>query len=216
MRFKSLENKISQRIIMKPLHLFTLIATVGLTLGFSTQSNAQAKIGVVDMQEALNQYYKTAIEVEKINGLAKEKRANLDERTADFQALTKKMAELDAVVRDTSLAEAKRQEALAEMQRVGQERQTKAKEISDAQRKYQGEVLQARQAMEVTLVEEIRSILDGFAKAGGFELVHDKSFLPKANKAVVYVSENVPDLTSDLVATLNKDAPAAPVPAAAP
>ncbi|MDA7672892.1 OmpH family outer membrane protein [Verrucomicrobiales bacterium] len=202
------------------LHSFlTLLAGIALTFGFSQNSSAQGyKIAVVDMQEALNNYYKTAIEVEKINGLAKEKRANLDERTADFQALTSKMAELDKIVRDTSRAEASRQESLAEMQRVGQERQTKAKEISDAQRKYQGEVLQARQAMEVALVEEIRSVLNGMATAGGYDLVHDKSFLPKANKAIVFVSANVPDLTAELVATLNKDAPAgaAPAPAAAP
>ena len=201
---------------MKPLQILTLITGVALTLGVSSVSNAQeTKIAVVDMQEALNQYYKTNIEVEKINGLAKEKRANLDERTADFQALTKKMAELDAIVRDTSLAEGKRQESLAELQRIGQERQTKAKEISDAQRKYQGEVLQARQAMDVTLVEEIRSVLDGIASAGGYDLVHDKSFLPKANKAVVYVSPNVKDLTSELIASLNKGAPATAVPAPA-
>ena len=114
------------------LHSFlTLLAGIALTFGFSQNSSAQGyKIAVVDMQEALNNYYKTAIEVEKINGLAKEKRANLDERTADFQALTSKMAELDKIVRDTSRAEAARQESLAEMQRVGQERQTKAKEIS--------------------------------------------------------------------------------------
>ncbi len=198
---------------MKLKSLLSILSVFGLAVGFS--ANAQdLKVAVVDMQESLNQYYKTAIEVEKINDLAKEKRANLDERTADFQSLTAKMNELDKIVRDTAIAEAKRQEALAEMQRVAQERQTKAKEISDAQRKYQAEVLQARQAMEVALVEEIRDVLNGMSEAGGYDIVHDKSFLPKANKAIVYVSAKVPDLTAELVASLNKGAPAAaPAPA---
>ena len=65
------------------LAILTLIAAF---LSFAApDSHAQNPvIGVVDMQECLNQYYKTELEVAKINTLAKEKQGALDARRADL------------------------------------------------------------------------------------------------------------------------------------
>lgn len=172
----------------------------------STGTNASAqgiKIAVVDMQEALNLYYKTEKEVEKINAMADEKRKNIDERQAAYQQMTTKMAELDKTVRDTTLAEATRKKAMEELQALAQERAAKGKEIADAQRKAQSEVMQARSDMEATLVGEIKEAVNAIVETQGHDLVFDKSFLPKANKAILYTSSNVVDLTDEVVAALN-------------
>jgi Skp family chaperone for outer membrane proteins len=169
-----------------------------------TNASAQGiKIAVVDMQEALNLYYKTEKEVEKINAMADEKRKNIDERQAAYQQMTTKMAELDKTVRDTTLAEATRKKAMEELQALAQERAAKGKEIADAQRKAQAEVLQARSDMEATLVGEIKEAVNAIVETQGHDLVFDKSFLPKANKAILYTSSNVVDLTDEVVAALN-------------
>lgn len=186
-----------------------------LPLASSDASAQELKIAVIDMQEALNQYYKTEIQVKQINDLADEKRKNLDERQAAYQQMTNKMAELDAVYKDTVLAEAKRKEALEKLQALYQERAAKGKEIADAQRKASSEVMTARQEMESTLVDEIKKTVDAIVQAQGLDLVFDKSFLPKANKAILYTSSNVKDLTVEVVSTLNAGAPAG-TPAAAP
>ncbi len=171
-------------------------------------SAQELKIAVVDMQEALNLYYKTEIQVKQINDLADEKRKNLDERQAAYQQMTNQMAELDATYKDTVLAEAKRKDALEKLQALFQERNAKGKEISDAQRKASSEVMTARQEMESTLVEEIKKTVESIVQAQGLDLVFDKSFLPKANKAILYTSPNVKDLTAEVVAALNAGAPA--------
>ncbi|MDB3941752.1 OmpH family outer membrane protein [Verrucomicrobiales bacterium] len=169
-----------------------------------TNASAQGiKIAVVDMQEALNLYYKTEKEVEKINAMADEKRKNIDERQAAYQQMTTKMAELDKTVRDTTLAEATRKKAMEELQALAQERAAKGKEIADAQRKAQSEVMQARSDMEATLVGEIKEAVNAIVETQGHDLVFDKSFLPKANKAILYTSSNVVDLTDEVVAALN-------------
>jgi len=165
------------------------------------------KIAVVDMQEALNQYFKTTIEVEKINALAEEKRANIDERTAAYQKMTSQMTELDKKVKDAALAQQAREDALQQLNALAQERAAKGKEIQDAQRKASAEIMAARQEMEATLVGEIREALDSIVAAEQLDLVFDKSFLPKANKAILHTSENVRDLTGDVVASLNANAP---------
>lgn len=188
---------------------------LAFTLPLVAQSviGQELKIAVIDMQEALNQFYKTEIQVKQINDLADEKRKNLDERQAAYQQMTNQMSELDAVYKDTALAEGKRKEALEKLQALFQERQAKGKEISDAQRKASSEVMTARQEMEATLVDEIKKTVDTIVQAQGLDLVFDKSFLPKANKAILYTSANVKDLTVEVVSTLNAGAPASSAPA---
>ncbi len=200
---------------MKP-GLLIALSTLLLTLTGTDVSGQELKIAVVDMQEALNQYYKTEIQVKQINELADEKRKNLDERQAAYQQMTTQMSELDVVYRDTSLAEAKRKEAMEKLQALFEERNAKGKEISDAQRKASAEVMTARQEMEATLVAEIKATVDAIVEAQGLDLVFDKSFLPKANKAILYTSSNVKDLTEEIVKTLNAGAPAGSAPAASP
>jgi len=193
-------------------HLPCLLA---ILLPFAVNAQ-ELKIAVVDMQEALNKYYKTEIQVKQINDLADEKRKNLDERSAAYQQMTNQAAELDAVYKDTLLAEPKRKEALEKLQVLLQERAAKGKEISDAQRKASTEVMTARQEMEETLVGEIKKTVDALVQAQGLDLVFDKSFLPKANKAILYTSPNVKDLTEEVVPTLKADAPAGATTSAKP
>lgn len=189
--------------------VFSILAVAAL--GFGSAASAQdLKIAVVDMQRALNDFYKTDIEVEKINDLAEEKRKNLDERQAAYQQMTNQMAELDKTVRDTAIAENTRKEAMEKLQALAQERSAKGKEVSDAQRKASEEIMAARQEMEATLVAEIKETVNAIVEAQGHDLVFDKSFLPKANKAILYTSPKVTDLTDEVVSDLNADAPSAP------
>ena len=189
-------------------NLPTLFCVSAILLSaFGLEASAQGlKIAVVDMQDALNRYYKTEIEVEKINGMAEEKRKNIDERQASYQMMTNQMTELDKTVRDTLLAEDKRKEAMEKLQALAQERANKGKEIADAQRKASSEVMTARSEMEATLVGEIKDAVNAIVEAQGHDLVFDKSFLPKANKAILYTSDNVVDLTEEVVGALNAGA----------
>lgn len=194
------------------LKLLPLLALVAIPFAAITASSQEIKIAVVDMQDALNKYYKTKVEVDKINDLATEKRKNLDERSAAYQQMTNQATELDAVARDTALSEGKRKEALEKLNALVQERMAKGKEIADAQRKYSSELETARQQMELDLVTEIKAVVEKLVQAQGYDLVLDKSFLPKANKMILYTSANVKDLTEETVTNLNVDAPAGFVP----
>ncbi len=176
--------------------------------GVSTASAQDTKIGVVDMQECLNQYYKTKLKVKDVEGQAKSSRAKLDERIADFKRIQVRLGELQKKAQDTALSQEQRQGAATEMQQLLQEGRAKEGELQEAQRKAQGELLTARQQMEQSLVEEVRVVVETVSKEAGLDMVIDKSFLPRGNKVLVVVTEKVPDLTKDVIAALNKDAPA--------
>ena len=69
--------------------------------------------------------------------------------------------------------------------------------------------MEARGEMEKALVGEIKATVNSIVEAQGLDLVFDKSFLPKANKVILYTSDKVKDITADVIASLNKGAPAA-------
>lgn len=184
---------------------------LGVMLGGFSAPAAKAQainIGVIDMQECLNQYYKTKVEVEGVNVIAKEKQTELDAKRQDYEALTKKATDLDKKARDTAISQEQRQAAFNDLQGIMQERIAKGREIAEAERRAQQEIIDARQKMEQTLVASIRIVVEAQSKAQGLDLVFDKSFLPKANKVILFTSEKVTDLTAGIIAELNKDAPA--------
>ena len=78
------------------------------------------------------------------------------------------------------------------------------KEIADDERKASQELLKARQEMEAALVADIRGVMEKLASSKSVDLIFDKSFLPKANKAIIFTSDNVTDLTDEIVGILNK------------
>lgn len=190
----------------KNFFLSLLLATVAA--GVSTATAQSTKLGVVDIQECLNKYYKTKLKVKDVEGQAQSSRAKLDERFAEFKTIQVRLGELQKKAQDTALSEDQRKGAAGEMQQLYQEGRAKEAELQEAQRKAQGELLAARQQMEQSLVEEVRVVVDAVSKESGLDMVIDKSFLPRGNKVLVVVTDKVPDLTKNVIAALNKDAPA--------
>ena len=187
-----------------------LFVTVLFALGLSSQrAEAQnVKIAVVDMQRALADYHRTKTEVETINQLGEEEIRNIDERKAAYAKLTSEMVDLDKTLRATELSEAKRKAAGIKLQELAEARSLKANEIGDAERLASQKLFQARQKMEAALLGEIRAKVVEIVTAKGFDMVFDKSFLPKASKAILYTSPRVTDLTDEVVAKLNAGVPA--------
>lgn len=194
------------RLLPSILALATLVA--------ATPAHAQ-KIAVIDMQECINQYHKTKTEIDKINEEAKTKTAPLDQIKQDMDNLANKLKPLEAKIQDTSLSMEVRKGAQAEAQALFAELGAKRKALEEQSSKLQAELYKMRQTMELTLVAEIRAVITKVAAAQAIDLVYDSSFLPKSNKAIVYIGPTVLDLTKNVVGTLNEGQPA-PSPDSAP
>lgn len=178
-----------------------------IAAGFAFAATAQAqmpKIAVVDMQQALNDYSRTAKEVAKINEYGEQKTKALDEKKAKLKQITDKMIEEQKTAANAELNEETRRAAAEKFQALGKERNAVLKEIADEERKASQELLKARQEMEKALVADIQGVMKQLAESQGLDLIFDKSFLPKANKAIIYTSGNVVDLTGEIVKVLNQ------------
>ena len=184
--------------------ILSVVAAV-FTLAVSTSANAQdTKIAVVDMQKALNDYNRTKTEVDMIKAFGEEKTKALDEKKAGLKQITDKMVVLQKTAADSVLDESKRKAAAEQFQALAKERNAKLKEIADDERKASQELLKARQEMEAALIADIRKVMEQLAQSQSVDLIFDKSFLPKANKAIIYTSANVIDLTGEIVGVLNQ------------
>lgn len=189
---------------MKSRHFLYLLP---ILLGSPLLQAQNIKIAVVDMNAAMQSYYKKDIEIKAINSLGEEKIRNIDERKAAYAKMTSEMVDLDKTVRAVELSEESRRQAGIKLQELAQTRAAKAAEINDAERKAQQELMEARTEMEQRLLGEIRKAATDVAKARGFDLVFDKSLFPKTSKAILFTSPNVPDLTQEVMAQLNASAP---------
>lgn len=182
-----------------------ILSVIAAATTFAVSASAQdIKIAVVDMQQALNDYKRTETEVTKINEFQEEKTKTLDEKRAKLKQLNDKMTEERQKAGDSELNEQTRKEAAEAFQAMAKEFQAMAGEIANDERKASQELLKARQEMESALVTDIKTVMNQLAESKGIDLIFDKSFLPKANKAIIYTSGNVVDLTAEIVGVLNK------------
>ena len=184
--------------------IISLITAVFAIAASSTANAHDIKIAVVDMQKALNDYKRTKEEVDKINKLNFEKSKVLDEKKASLKLVTDKMINLQKTAADSTLSEEKRKAAAEQFQTLARDRNAKLKEIAEEERKVTQEILKARQEMEAALVADIHRVMKKLAQSKGIDMVFDKSFLPKANKSILFTSTNVVDLTAETVGILNK------------
>ncbi len=201
--------------MIKSLRSLTLAACALVFAMGSTVQAQDIKIALVDMQAALDRYYKTEVEVGEINALADEKRKSLDQMKVGMQELQDKMVELMKTMNDTSLSESVRREAAEQGGKVRKELDVKGREYGEAQRAASNEYMTARSEMEGKLVAEIKETVNAMVRSKGLDLVFDKSFLPRANKAILFASDNVIDLTDEVVETMNAGKPASAGAAAA-
>ncbi len=85
-------------------YIFFVLFSLCLSNVSITQAQG-VNIAVVDMKQALKDYYRTSEEVSKINELGEEKIRNIDERKAVYEKMTSDMVKLDKQARATELTD---------------------------------------------------------------------------------------------------------------
>lgn len=176
-----------------------------LLAGKPQASIAQTKIAVVHVKTVMDKYHLRKKMVDDINLYAESKNRSLDSRKATYQQMTSEMVVLDKRVNNPTLIEKERIIARKQLVELSAARDAKASEISDLTRRAEQEILQRRQKLEAELSADIKNAVAVVSNAKGVDIALDNSFLPNTTfKSVLYVSNNVTDLTSDVIAVLNK------------
>ena len=162
------------------------IAFVALLM-FVTPAFAEMKIAYVDLQKALNLSKAGAEAKTEIAAQAKEYETEFKIKEGEFLKLKGELEKQAALLSDSA-----KQEKLQEYQKsVGELQQFK----QDAQRKLQQEDGKLTQS----ILKDLSAILKKMGKDGGYSMI-----LERSEGGLVYVAENLNDLTDELIKAYDK------------
>ena len=170
---------------------------------------AQGRIATVDLRKLFDNYWKT-----------KQADAALKDRAADIEKEHKNMLEDWKKAKEdyqTLLGEANNQTlSLEEREKRKKSAEDKFKQLKDSedaitQYERSGQITtldEQKKRMRDSIVDEIRTTVNGKAKAAGYALVIDTASESANNTPVVLYSNNENDLTETVLSQLNAGAPA--------
>ena len=168
---------------------------------------AQGRIATVDLRKVFDNYWKT-----------KQADAALKDRAADIEKDHKTMLDDWKKAKEeyqTLLTEANNQTlSLEERDKRKKSAEDKLKEIKDSEdaiaqyeRQARTTLDEQRKRMRDSIVEEIRTTVNGKAKSAGYALVLDTAAESVNNTPIVLYSNNENDVTDAVLAQLNAGAP---------
>ena len=169
---------------------------------------AQGKIGMVDLTKVFDQFYKT-----------KQADSNLKERQEGFQGARKGLIDDYEMANKNykELIEKANDQALSQQERDRKKKEAEDKlldikeietSISQFDRQASTTLSEQRKRMRDSIVGEITDQIRSLAKQGSYFLILDSSGSTMNQTPLVLYTDGSNDLTSEVIAELNKKAPA--------
>ncbi len=192
---------------MKRLLIKLVPMVIALCL-LSTSAMAQGKIGTIDLRKVFDGYWKT-----------KQADSGLKERAADMEKEHKNMIEdlkraeedyrgILSSANDQAVSEEERdrrkKSAEDKLRYMEKQRET----IGQYERQARTTLDEQRRRMRENILGEIRTVVNGKAKAGSFTMILDTAAESINNTPVVIYTTGENDVTEDVLKELNATAPA--------
>lgn len=172
-------------------------------------ANAQIKVGVVDMNEAFVSFYKTKDAEAKINQSREQAKKELDERLAGLNKAVEEINRLQAEVQKPELSDAARETKARELNEKANDTRTLDREVAEFRNTRERQIQEQFVRMRKDIIDEIMGVVNEQIKAGGYDLVLDKSGMSMGQIPVLLYSRADMDFTPAVVTALNKNAPKA-------
>lgn len=166
-----------------------ILVLICLIFSFAPMAFAQAKIGTVDFQRAINEVAEGKAAKTRLEAMYAEKKTALDRMQANL-AQKQQDYQKQAVVLSESARKAKEDEMNNDLMALQQ-----------AYQRYEGEFNQAYMGAMDTLLQKMRKIAEGIGQERGYTLV-----IEVTEGGVVYASSTV-DITDELIKRYNAQNP---------
>jgi len=186
----------------KTMHLWMMLVAFHFSL--PVQAQDFSKIAVIDYNTILKDYYKAKDSQKQMEDLAANYQKERNERDAGLKTLVDSINALQKEIQDEK-SEAKRKEKENQLKSKGEEGQVKQREMMAFAQTASKILEDKRQRLTQELTEDINKALGQVAK-NKYSMVFVKPQVPSPG-ALIY-SEGMEDLTPQVLAILNKDAPA--------
>jgi outer membrane protein len=193
---------------MKTFIARSLLACAFIASPLLSTPAAEQKIGVIDLKEVFDKYYKTKLADAQI----KDEAGGLDK---DRKALTDQYQKLSGEYKK-ALDDANNQAVSAdEREKCKKSAEGKLVEINDLEgaikqfdRTARGNLEEKQRIAREKILAEIKTVVTAKAKAGGYTLVLDSAGEALSRTSIVFYNNGEHDLTPGVLAQLNANAPA--------
>jgi len=187
--------------------LTTAAITLAIGLATASLSHAQFKVGIVDMNKAFVEYYKTKDAETKINESRTKAKKELDDRLTALNAQVEVINKLQADINKPELSKDAKDAKTKELNDKANEARTLDREAAEFRQSQEKQIQEQFVRMRKDIIDDILKVVNEKIKATGYDLVFDKSGLSMGQIPVVIYSRTDMDFTADIIAQLNKDAP---------
>ena len=185
-------------------NIFSIL--IVLLLGGTVSLHAEIKVGTVDMNRIFTEYKKTETVKAKYNASGQAIEKELNDRTTELKKSMEEINQLTTEIEKSDLPkkelEAKKKECEEKINKARNADRELAEYRSAKQKKLQDEFLVMRQG----IIDDIMKVINDQTKARGFDVVLDKSGLSAGAVPVVLFARADFDISSDVLAILNKKA----------
>jgi outer membrane protein len=174
-----------------------------------SSSHAQLKVGVVDMNQAFVDFYKTKDAEAKINESRNQAKTELDERLESLNKAVEGINKLQQELQRPELSADAKATKEREFQEKANETRNLDREVSEFRATRERQIQEQFVRMRKDIIDEIMKVVNDQIRSKGFDLVFDKSGLSMGQIPVLIYSRGDMDFTRDVITELNKNAPKA-------
>ena len=165
------------------------------------------RIVTVDLNRLFNEYYKTPIELKKLQELRESNSNDESAMLAEYRKLNDELVKLrDESEKPEYTAEVKEQKRKAMTDKLEEVRKSQ-QDIEEFHRTHLKAQEEQKALRQGNLLKEINDAIDKIARDAGYLMVFDKSGLTANGMPTILFSQNSADVTDDVLKVLNKNAP---------
>ena len=184
-----------------------LVAFSWVTLVGSLPAQDFSKIAVIDYNTILKEYYKAKDSQKQMEDLAANYQKERNERDAGLKTLVDSINGLQKDLQDPALTDTKKKALEGQLKAKGEEGQVKQREMMAFAQTASKILEDKRQRLTQELTEDINKALGEVAK-NKYSMVFVKPQVPSPG-ALIFSDGSMEDVTSQVLAALNKSAPPA-------
>ncbi len=192
---------------MTPISRISLLGAI-LLFGGAGFAKAEVKFGTVDMNSVFSEYYKTKDAQAKYTDAEKGANDDLSGRVDTLKASMKEISQLNADLQKTDLPKEEVDAKKKDLQTKVAAARTLDREIADYRSAKQKSLQDQFLRMRKDIVDDIMKAVTDLVKSKGYDIVFDKSGLSAGAVPIVLYSRDDLDFSQDVIAALNKTAPA--------
>jgi outer membrane protein len=202
---------------MKKSPVLALLGALALSMTLASQTQAQMKVGTIDMQKIFNAYYKTRDAQDKLQDAQKAYKDELDSRMDIYKKNMDTINKLNEEINKPESSGASKDQKAQERDSKIQEEKGLEKDITEFRQAREKQIQDQMKRMRDGIVDDIMKIVNDQVKGQNFDLVFDKSGFSANNiVSVVLYAKDSYDFSDSIISKLNANRPAStPTPAPA-